>query len=334
MLRRLAGPGTRRPLAAGVVLLALAIAACGGDGDDADTSAVDFSAQSVAEATQDLPFQPAVLNGNLGVGETRLSIALLLENGAPAGGAEVTARLFRLGDDPETREATLVSEIVLTPRTMVTGAPHLHGDGSVHDHSGFSATTYVANTSFDATGFWGAALDVDLEGETHEAVLLTFFVSERTSEPGVGEAVPASVQRVAHDVDDIAEIDSSLPPNPELHQITVADAISNGRPTLVAFVTPSFCQTQLCGPVMETVILPVHEIYGDRVDVLHIEPFDLARLRAGEGLESTAVTAEWKLLSEPALFVLDAEGIVSAKFEGIMDLEEVSRAIEEVLQGG
>jgi hypothetical protein len=85
---------------------------------------------------------------------------------------------------------------------------------------------------------------------------------------------------------------------------------------------------------METVILPVHEIYGDRVDVLHIEPFDLARLRAGEGLESTAVTAEWKLLSEPALFVLDAEGIVSAKFEGIMDLEEVSRAIEEVLQGG
>ncbi len=61
---------------------------------------------------------------------------------------------------------------------------------------------------------------------------------------------------------------------------------------------------------------------------------DLARLRAGEGLEATPVTVERKLLNEPAVFVLDAEGIVSAKFEGIMDLEEVTRAIEAVLQGG
>ena len=322
----------RHVLGALVALLAMTLAACGG-GED---RAIAWNSQAVGEATMDLPFQPLVVNSNLGVGETRLSFGLIDPERGPVGGAEVTVRLFRLADDLEANpsDATLVSEVVLAERALVTSTPHQHGDGSVHDHTGIAAAVYVANTSFDRVGFWGAALDITLEGEQYRDVPYVFFVSERTSEPMIGEAAPASVQLLAADVAEVAEIDSSLPPNPELHQITIADAISNGRPTLVAFVTPLFCQSRFCGPVLDNVILPAHELYRDRVDFVHIEPFDLPTARSGGGLVSSPTTTEWQLLGEPAVFVLDASGVVTAKFEGIMELVEITNALDEVLAGG
>jgi hypothetical protein len=317
-------------LVATVALLGALAAGCGGGGDDElrwDGRALEGASEA------ELVAQNA--NSRLGLGETRLSFAVLDDLGLVTD-ADVTARLYRLADDREANptEATLFAEVQLTERALVTSTPHLHGDGSVHEHTGAASSFYTANTSFDTVGWWGAALDVTLDGKTYEGLQTVFFVAERTPEPMVGEAVPASVQPLASDVDDIAEIDSSLPPNPELHQITVADAISNGRPTLVAFVTPSFCQTQFCGPVMGEVIMPAYEAYGDRINFVHIEPFDLTKARAGAGLDPVAATAEWQLVAEPAVFVLDASGVVSAKFEGIMDLDEVSAALDEVLAGG
>ncbi len=319
MLRLRGRSSTRHALGALVALLAVTLAACGG-GED---RAIAWNSQAVGEATTDLPFQPLVINSNVGVGETRLSFALLDPERGPVGGAEVTLRLFRLADDLEANpnDATLVSEVVLVERALVTSTPHQHGDGSVHDHTGIAAAVHVA-------------VLLTLEGEEYRDVPYVFFVSERTSEPLIGEAAPASVQLLAADVADIAEIDSSLPPNPELHQITIADAISNGRPTLVAFVTPLFCQSRFCGPVLDNVILPAHERYRDRVDFVHIEPFDLPTARSGGGLVSSPTTSEWQLLGEPAVFVLDASGVVTAKFEGIMELVEITNALDEVLSGG
>jgi hypothetical protein len=318
-------------LGALMLTVALLAAACGGSGDG-DELRWDGRALEAAAETE---LQVQVVNSRLGLGETRLAFAVLGESGLVTD-AEVTARLYRLADDREANptESTLFAEMGLSERALVTSTPHMHGDGSVHEHTGAASAFYTTNTSFDAVGWWGASLDVTIDGETHEDLQTVFFVADRTPEPMVGESVPASVQPLASDVDDIADIDSSLPPNPELHQITIADAVSNGRPTLVAFVTPAFCQTQFCGPVMGEVIVPAHEVYGDRVDFIHVEPFDLPTVRAGGQLQPVPATIEWQLVAEPAVFVLDASGVVSAKFEGIMDLDEISAALDEVLAGG
>jgi len=42
-----------------------------------------------------------------------------------------------------------------------------------------------------------------------------------------------------------------------------------------------------------------------------------------------AVT-EWKLLSEPYLFVLDRGGVITAKFEGPVSLAELDAALAKV----
>lgn len=320
----------RGALLAAFALVAVAIAACGGGGDEE----LRWDGRSLEAAASESALRVQNANSRLGVGETRLSFAVLGENGLVTD-AEVTARLYRLAEDREANptEATLVAEMGLTERSLLTSTPHLHGDGSIHDHAGIAAAFYTTHTAFDASGWWGAAFDVTVDGDTFEDLQTVFFVAERTPEPMVGEAVPATVQPLASDVEDLAEIDSSVPPHPELHQITVAEAISNGRPSLVAFVTPSFCQTQFCGPVMSEVIVPAYEVYGDRVDFIHIEPFDLPTIRASGTLQPVAATVEWQLLAEPAVFVLDAGGVVTAKFEGIMELEEITNALDEVLAG-
>jgi hypothetical protein len=109
---------------------------------------------------------------------------------------------------------------------------------------------------------------------------------------------------------------------------------------LVAFVTPAFCQTRFCGPVMEEVVIPTSEAYGDRIEIIHIEPFDLQAARDGSFLTSVdggsiylpaPIVSEWGLLTEPFIFVIDPDGTVAAKFEGIMEAEEVAAALDLVL---
>jgi hypothetical protein len=129
---------------------------------------------------------------------------------------------------------------------------------------------------------------------------------------------------------DIAVLDTTNPPNPELHDVTVAEALQGDRPLVVAFATPAFCLTRFCGPVVERVVVPIWENYGDRVEVIHIEPYDIPTARDGR-LEPIPAMAEWGLETEPWVFVVDADGNVAAKFEGIMDYDEVAEAIDRVL---
>ena len=81
---------------------------------------------------------------------------------------------------------------------------------------------------------------------------------------------------------------------------------------------------------MESVILPIYERYGTAVEIVHIEPFDLAAARQGE-LISVPTAEEWGLLAEPFVFVLKPDGTVAAKFQGIMESEEIVTVLDELL---
>jgi hypothetical protein len=117
----------------------------------------------------------------------------------------------------------------------------------------------------------------------------------------------------------------------ELHRLTVAQAVASGKPSVIAFVTPAFCQTRFCGPVLDQVITPAWNDFKGQANVLHIEPYDLVKARGGK-LETVAAVQEWKLLAEPIVFVVGRDGVITAKFEGVMDYPEVKAAIQEALK--
>ena len=57
----------------------------------------------------------------------------------------------------------------------------------------------------------------------------------------------------------------------------------------------------------------------------------IAKARGGK-LETVPAVQEWKLLSEPIIFVVGRDGVIIAKFEGIMDYPELQTAIIEALK--
>ena len=301
------------------------------------------------------------MSEGIGRGPTRLGIALFQRDGTLVLSGSLTARIYRIADDPETNpaEGTLLDLFKFTARTIDTAdheqrTQRLHGpidldaagraivDIALTDparelgspvlpaHDGAMTTIFTTMVDLPTSGRWGAQIDVETGGRTYRGLLVPINVLERTSEPMIGEVPPASKQPLGKDVANLSEIDSSTTPNPALHNMTVADAIASGKPTVVAFVTPAFCQTRFCGPVMKNVVVPALKEFGGRANVLHIEPVNLAVARRG-ALEASATFKEWNMKTEPFIFVLDRQGRVSAKFIGIIDYAEVKQALDAAL---
>jgi hypothetical protein len=95
---------------------------------------------------------------------------------------------------------------------------------------------------------------------------------------------------------------------------------------VIAFATPAFCQSRICGPTME-VMDELYSKYGDAAAFVHVEPYDLAMLRQQGQFQLAPAAAEWRLPSEPWVFVVDRQGRLAAKFEGIVTLEDVETAL-------
>jgi hypothetical protein len=190
---------------------------------------------------------------------------------------------------------------------------------------------YIANVVLGRSGDWGVRIAVTTPERSFEEFPFRFTVRERSDEPMVGDAAPLSEQATLATVATIEEIDSSYPPRPAMHDATIAEAIGAGSPAVIAFATPAFCTSRTCAPVMDTVMDPLFAAYGDRAKFIHIEPYVLRDLRDGFMRNPVPAAREWRLQTEPWVFVVGADGRVMAKFEGIVGVDEVEQALLSAL---
>jgi hypothetical protein len=110
-----------------------------------------------------------------------------------------------------------------------------------------------------------------------------------------------------------------------------------GRPFLVIFSTPAFCATRTCGPALDIVKLAAAD-YTDDVAFIHVEPYELqlvegrAQLVLDDDNRPVVVDAvlEWGLPTEPYIVVVDGDGRVAAKFEGVAAEDEIEAALAQV----
>lgn len=333
-----------------VAVAALITAGC----SNGNVGSGDWSAESLGRAAQDqqLTLVSPSSAETLAVGENRLALAVFDRDGAMVHDAEsVTLRLFRLDGDA----GELVQELPLNRSQLIDEdhrqqheRGHQHGISredaalmvsadpipaapeTVLSHDDELATLYAATVEFDRPEWWGLEVTLARRGQTHAGLRARIFVSEEGAGPALGEPVPASEQPVLRDVESLTAIDSAREPDPELHELTVKEAIATGQPVVIALATPRFCQTRYCGPVLAQAVLPIYQQYADQVQVLHIEPYDLAEADAGN-LVPVSFMAEWELESEPWVFVLDREGRLAAKFEGVVTAEEIAAVLDPLL---
>lgn len=305
-------------------LLALAVltgaAACGGSsGQDA------LFPDVITLGEGDI--SPQITNSTLAVGENRFSLGLLDNDYSPVLGAQVHLRFFDLNGEEPVMKSEADARFIPVELSFID-------EGSEKERRVVGSNgVYVAPVSFDRAGRWGVEVRATLAGDELDPVPFRFDVLEETPEPALGDPAPASRQLTLADVAGISEIDSSYPPRPHMHDVTVADALAGGKPLVIAFATPAFCESRTCGPVMDFVMDPLYETHKDEAVFIHIEPYKLKELREGAGLIPVQAAEEWRLQTEPWIFVVDRNGKVSAKFEGIIALDEVEAALAGALGG-
>lgn len=270
--------------------------------------------------------QPLITTSELVVGQNRFAFGLakrgkLIEN------AQVLVRLYDI-DKADARLTYETNARFQAIRSLeVDGKVHRHADGTSHVHSPDNAVRgiYVTQLPFSRSGKWGVELVLQGPSAASESARTTVVVQDRSSTPSVGEAAPRSRNVVASEVKDLREIDTSEHPDPRLHQARIADAIAKKRPQLIVFATPQFCTSRMCGPVVDIVrtLLPA---YGNRIAFIHQEIWqDFASKKVFPTVE------EWRLQSEPWVFVVDGQGAIRAKFEGLVTAQEIESALQSVL---
>jgi len=270
--------------------------------------------------------QVLITTSELAVGANRFAFGLLKDDKL-LDAASVAVRIYDLRHQQAQLTAETAAhyhklEVVEQGRHV-----HVHPDGALHVHGGVTDVhgIYVAQVTFQRPGPWGLEILARRGDGPVEAARLTVSADEVARTPTVGTPAPRSRNLVAADVSDLRQIDSSEPPDPRLHQTRIADAIAQGKPQVIVFATPRYCTSRVCGPVVD-VVRTLIPSYGHRVVFVHQEIW-----QAGSPLTFSPTVEEWKLRSEPWIFVVDGQGVIRARFEGLTTRRELEAALNGML---
>jgi hypothetical protein len=309
----------RRLALVAATLITSVLASCGGGSSG---TAVSFP---TVVTLGNCDICPQINNQSLDVGNNRVSLTLTDKDDNLVLDAQVHLRFYDLNGQTPAFQSESDSRFV--PVTLAYVDPQ---SGNRETTSGDSGV-YVAHATFSRAGDWGVQVIVTRGGRTLKPIPYRFTVLDHSTEPAVGDPAPASEQRTLATARSIEDIDTSYPPRPAMHNITVADALKTGKPLVIAFATPAFCQTRTCAPVMDTVMDPLFAKYRDEAIFIHIEPYELGPLRQSNVQQPVRATQEWRLRSEPWVFVVGRDGRIAGKFEGIMAVDEVEDVLSQAI---
>lgn len=275
---------------------------------------------------------PVLANSELVVGENRIALGILDKEGVPIVDGKVHLAFYDLNDGGETLrfEADAVSRVPARDAGLTEQVIHTHSDGSRHAHvnAGDEIGIYTAVVNFDRAGVWGMEIKIEAANpKVRETIRPRFNVIEGGVVPAVGSKAPLSRNLTAADVAEISLIDSSANPSAEMHTSTIADAVAAARPSLVLFAVPGYCESRLCGPEMEIMRKLYGQYRGRGIEFIHIEFYENP---GSAQRQPVAAVQEWRLRSEPWFFVIDAQGIIRARFEGPTTLQELDEALKKV----
>lgn len=183
---------------------------------------------------------------------------------------------------------------------------------------------YVLHTSVSRPGtLWYVARPA---GSSLRA-LGSVKVRSHTIAPAVGDrAVDTDTPTLRSTGGNLRELSTSKKPDRALYETSVSEALAAHEPFLVTFATPEFCQTRVCGPVVDVVSAARRRLAGSGVQFIHVEIYQ--DNNPGEGVNRWV--SAWKLPTEPYTFVVDRHGVVRATFEGAVSVDELVAAVKRV----
>lgn len=289
-----------------VPLLLLLAAACSSDSDDPI-----ISSEQEAGGPE---YSGSIITTDLAVGVNRLLFGVVDREGMPARGeiAEVEVYFMVPREDARELKQTVSANFVAWPSSV----------------GGVFSTEVDLNV--------GGLYQLDINFTSNDGVEIfaqsNFLLKDESETPALGSAAPASVTYKIGDKEELSHITSSPEPDPDLYQLSIHEALLQDKPLVVVFATPAFCVSATCGPQVGE-LTTVKESVGDQVNFIHVEVFEDPHLLEGGRPSGGLVPAvlEWGLPTEPWVFIMDKDGLISAKFEQFTTAAEIEAKLRDIL---
>lgn len=305
-------------LAATACAALLIAAACGSGGQTAAPGSGSPAAPPASGAAATI--FPVIVSSEVVVGPNRILFSFLDATGTkPMAAPDRTASVAFSGPDGQ--------EIAASDGEFIW---------AIEGTSGL----YVTQAEFPVAGSWTATFTTSAPGAEEATIPFGFDVREDATVVRPGELAPEVDTPTLDDVGgEIEQISSDEEPEPSFYETSVADALAADEPFVVAFATPAFCQTQVCGPTLEK----VKEVADRHPDMtfINVEPYETTFadgqlqpvLDDNNLLQPVEASDAFGLLTEPYVFVVDGDGRVAASFELIFTPDEIDAAIADVGEG-
>jgi hypothetical protein len=309
------------------LLFAGLLMACSGGGSS-DKSGAKFPETM---EIKDGDIVPQLANSELVVGPNRFAMGIIGPDGRPIVDAKVHLAFYDLngGKEEKTQEMDAVSRVPARDAGLPAQETIRLPDGTTRNifNAGQEVGIYTTLVNFTEAGEWGVEITVKADNPKVDKVMRPRFnVLAKGSTVPIGAPAPRSKNLTADDVQNIAQIDSSSKPSRDMHTSTIAAAVAAGKPTLVLFAVPGFCESRLCGPELE-IMRKLWPKYRDRVEFIHVEFYKDPGNPARVPVEAVA---EWGLRSEPWFFAIDSKGNVAGKYEGPVSLQELDELVATI----
>ena len=169
-----------------------------------------------------------------------------------------------------------------------------------------ATVVYSTDLSFPGEGEYRPLVLIKEGGDISTKILRILNVGEFTRIPRPGEKAPK-----------IAAASENGP--------DYAEALGK-EPILLLFTTPQFCQSRVCGPVVDVAQQAQHEFEG-KANFIHMEIYNHNDPSQGVRLQVRA----FHLPTEPWLFAINREGVIGAAIEGAFGIKLMDRTVEKVI---
>ncbi|HTR74420.1 MAG TPA: hypothetical protein VMH33_04070 [Solirubrobacterales bacterium] len=188
-----------------------------------------------------------------------------------------------------------------------------------------ASVVYSSEIDFPGEGEYRPIALIKEGGGFRAKSLRSIQVGEFAKIPRPGEKAPRIDTPTAADVGgDLAKLSTRVPPD-TLNKVNYADVLGK-EPILLLFTTPKFCQSRVCGPVVDVTQQAQHEFEG-KANFIHMEIYN-------ENDPSKGVRPQvrrFHLPTEPWLFAIDREGVVRATVEGGFGTELMDKTVEKAV---
>ena len=297
-----------RAVATLISLLALLAAGCGGSSGEAGEETTEVPAGSL-EARWRAPGEDvSIVAGTSDYGPGKNRVSFLVVDGAGQVVSSPTARFW-------------VAK-ALKAEPFQTGTAHRERIGVPGGLEADAQDLYVAEVELPGPGTYWLLAEPVAASKKIQAVG-NLVVKSMPAAPTVGDRAIPSDNPTASTVAEAKKISTSKPPDLPLLRSSVNEAMAAKVPFVVTFATPEFCASRTCGPVVQVVDSVRKRFTGTPVRFIHVEIYEGNDPANGVN----RWVEEWKLPTEPFTYVVGADGMITAKFEGAFSAGELETAV-------